>query len=78
MSNVNLVQKLKALNNIIIFLCILEKNTFFKEMATSEEDKEKFLDLCLDGDVDGVTQLLSQDPTLIKYKHGKTGGVKKK
>ena len=47
-------------------------------MATSEEDKEKFLDLCLDGDVNGVTQLLSQDPTLIKYKHEKTGGVKKK
>ncbi len=46
-------------------------------MGTSEEDKEKFLSLCYRGDLDGVTQLLSQDPTLIKYKHEETGEVNK-
>ena len=47
-------------------------------MATSKEDKDKFLDLCFDGDLDEVTQLLTQDPTLIKYKHEQTGEVNKK
>ena len=51
---------------------------FFKEMATSKEDKEKFLDLCSNGDVDGVTHLLSQDPTLIEYKDEIRGKVNKK
>ena len=37
-------------------------------MATSEEDKRKFLYLCYVGDLDGVTQLLTQDPTLIRYR----------
>ena len=44
-------------------------------MATSEEDKKKFVSLCFKGDLDGVTQLLSQDPTLIKYKDEQTGEV---
>ena len=44
-------------------------------MATSKEDKKKFLDLCFKGDVDGVAKLLSQDPTLIKYKDEETGEV---
>ena len=47
-------------------------------MATSEEDKEEFMDLCYDGDLDGVTQLLSQDPTLITCKDEETGEVNKK
>ena len=47
-------------------------------MATSKEDKNKFLDLCLTGDLDEVTQLLTQDPTLIKYKDEETGEVNKK
>ena len=47
-------------------------------MATSKEDKEKFLDLCRNGDLDGVAQLLSQDPTLITYKREQTGEVNKK
>ena len=47
-------------------------------MATSEEDKKKLLSLCFKGDLDGVTQLLSQDPTLIKYKNEETGEVNKK
>ena len=51
---------------------------FFKEMATSEEDKKKFLSLCYKGDVGGVNQLLTQDPTLITYKDEETGEVNKK
>ena len=47
-------------------------------MGTSEEDKDKFLDLCFDGDEDGVAKLLRQDPTLIKYKNEETGEVNKK
>ena len=47
-------------------------------MATSEEDIEKFLDLCLNGDLDKVAQLLTQDPTLITYKREQTGEVNKK
>ena len=47
-------------------------------MATSEEDKVKFIILCYDGDLDGVTQLLRQDSTLIKYKNEETGEVNKK
>ena len=47
-------------------------------MATSEVDKKEFLYLCYVGDVDKVAQLLTQDPTLIKYKYEKTGEVNKK
>ena len=47
-------------------------------MATSKEDKDKFLDLCFDGDEDGVAQLLRQDPTLIIYKDEEKGEVNKK
>ena len=47
-------------------------------MATSEEDKKKFLRLCYEGDVDGVTQLLTQDPTLINYADDETGKVNTK
>ena len=47
-------------------------------MATSEEDKEKFLDLCYEGDLDGVNLLLSEDPTLITCKDEETGEVNKK
>ena len=47
-------------------------------MATSKEDKENFLDLCQNGNIDGVTQLLTQDPTLIKYKDEEKGEVNKK
>ncbi len=36
-------------------------------MITSE-DKDKFLDLCKAGDLEGVAQLLRQDPTLIIYR----------
>ena len=35
----------------------------------TREDKDKFLDLCKDGDLEGVAQLLRQDPTLIKYRN---------
>ena len=41
-------------------------------MMTSE-DKEKFLDLCVEGDLEGVAQLLRQDPTLIKYRDENSG-----
>ena len=44
-------------------------------MATSIEDKVKLLDLCYEGDIYGVTQLFSQDHTLIKYKDEQTGEV---
>ena len=37
------------------------------------EDIERFLDLCYDGDVDEVAELLRQDPTLIKCKDEETG-----
>ena len=47
-------------------------------MATSEEDKKKFLLFCYEGNLDGVTQLLRQDPTLIKYKYEQTGELNKK
>ncbi len=32
------------------------------------EDKDKFLDLCVEGDLEGVAQLHRQDPALIKYR----------
>ena len=47
-------------------------------MATSKEDKEKFLYLCRNGDLDGVAQLLGQDPTLITYKREQTSKKNKK
>ena len=47
-------------------------------MATSEEDKKKFQLFCYVGNVDGVTQLLTQDPTLINYADDETGEVNTK
>ena len=47
-------------------------------MANSEEDIEKFLDLCYEGDLDKVAQLLIQDPTLITCKDEEKGEVNKK
>ncbi len=39
----------------------------------SSEDIERFLDLCYDGEVDEVAELLRQDPTLIKCKDEDSG-----
>ncbi len=43
----------------------------------TREDKDKFLDLCKDGDLERVAQLLRQYPTLIKYR-GKKGKYQQK
>ena len=70
--------KLLVLHIVKIFHYSIQKKKIFKEMATSEEDKKKFQLFCYDGDVDGVTQLLSQDRTLINYADDETGEVNTK
>ncbi len=39
----------------------------------SSEEIERFFDLCFEGDLEEVAQLLRQDPTLIKCKDEETG-----
>ena len=39
----------------------------------SSEEIERFFDLCYEGDLEEVAQLLRQDPTLIKCKHEESG-----